>query len=131
MNAPDIEPHQIYILQVMAQPADIQIDEYDWDSDEVPVAIANFWMIAFTDWYRGQGKQLLPNLADDIIAIDSKRHDASENGPDGIWTNDGLRNDPFWEDMRNLAKAALKHRGIQLLKPDPAGWYDVLPEELH
>ena len=131
MSGTDLEPHQVYLLQIMAQPASVQIDQYDWDADQVPVGITNFWMIAFTGWYRGQGKQPLPNLADDIIAIDRMRAEASENGPEALWTNEALRHDPFWEEMRHLATKALQTRGLSTTKPDPAKWYDVLPEELH
>ena len=131
-NTNDLEPHQIYLLQVMALPADVQMNEYLWDDDEVPLGIADSWMICFTGAYRsGMSDDPLPNLAADLIEINEKRHAAAIGSDDTIWTNDGLVNHPFWAEIRKMARTALDRRGIAPEKPDPDGWYFVLPEELH
>lgn len=133
MSRNDLAPYQIYVLQLMAQPADAQLSEYIWDADEIPLSLASFWTIAFTGLYRGTGDELLPGLSSDINEIDEKRRRAGAQGPEAMWTNAGLRDDPFWEEMRNLARLALKRRGITVTKPDPNPdtWYKLLPAELH
>jgi hypothetical protein len=127
----ELEPHQIYLLQIMALPANVQIEEYSWDADDVPVGITDFWMIAFTGWFRALGTELLPGFAPDIIEINNKLMKDDEGPDDTIWTNQGLVSHPFWKEIRSLSKEALMRRGIELEKPDPNGWYLVLPEELH
>lgn len=135
MTNTDQKAHHIYLLQIMAQPADVQINEYEWDADEVPVGIFNDWAIAFTGAYMnardGFDDSLLPGFDEDIVEIDQKRVSVIGLDDDDFWSNDALSNHPFWKDIRNRAKQALTRRGIPLEKPDPKGWYLVLPEELH
>jgi hypothetical protein len=135
MNNKDLEDHHIYLLQIMAQPADVQINEYAWDADDVPVGIFSFWTIAFTGSYGNSfdrfDENILPGFDEDIVEIDQKRVSVVGLEDDYFWSNDALRNHPFWDDIRSRAKSALARRGIPLKKPDPNGWYLVLPEELH
>ena len=126
----ELLPHQEYVLQLMAAPADILIENYKWDDDEVPVGLTNDWMVVFTEWYLGTGKSLLPGFADDIVEINEKRQVASESEDEDIWTNEGLRTHRFWSEIRDLSKAALVRRKIPVKPPDPNQWYAVLPEEL-
>lgn len=132
-----LAPHQLYVLQLLALPADVQVKDFLYESDSVPDGLFIYWMIAFTRWYEIKGDTSLTcDFQEDIIELNDKLQkvywdEETWDEASGIWSNDAFPSSPFWGEVRTRAQEILSNRGIELEKPDPSGWYVVLPEDLH
>ncbi|KAE9628899.1 hypothetical protein [Parasedimentitalea maritima] len=100
-----------WLLRTFAQPADVQFDLY-CSFTGVADDLASDFETAIL--HKGDG---FLDRNPDIKAFDKllEKH----FGQPEYWTEEALKHDPFWEQLRIEAAAILGMRGISKLPPDP------------
>jgi len=127
----NLKHYQVFVLQLMAQPADTLINDGRWNIDDIPLAIIQSWMTAFTDMETGGSYTLLPEFPEEVIEIDKLLRSRIDDGTAKNWKNSELKTEPMWAQIRNFAGQLLLSKEIPVDNPDPSDWYAILPEELH
>lgn len=110
-------------LQLLASPAQAQINHFpvDWisPSDEMALDLDQWVGCVSTYWELLQEQKIRLTLLDDFLSQMSNADNAA------FWTDESLFTDSRWEEVRNLAKAALISFGWAIEVPSPA---QLLPD---
>jgi len=105
-------------LQLLAAPAQAQISHFPAHhvvlTDEMALDFENWAGCVQTYWKLSGEQKAKLTVLDDLLS----RLSGSVSG--AFWTDEALFRDPRWEEIRNLAKAALVSFGWPVEVPPPA-----------
>lgn len=107
-------------LQLLASPAQAQVSHFPvkWIvlTDEMADDLNHWVECVSTYWELSQEQKTRLTVLDDFLSemSDSHSHHAA------FWTDEALFTDSIWEEVRNLAKAALVSFGWPIEVPSPA-----------
>ena len=105
-------------ILALAQPAEIQLSLFPDFAHKPDELVLN--LEEALDGLRGHEDDLTAEQWSAIRALDAPIVALSEKAHSDFWTEDALRCDPRWEEIRGLAKRAAEACGWELRAPPPS-----------
>ena len=122
MNKESILGQLRWSLQALACQADAQMSLYPdfvCQADELVLDFAHWRDVAISNF----GSEFTPESLRLLADIDTKLSEMSRKGSlfhEELWTPEGLRRDPNWEEIRATARAALQSFDWPVENPGPS-----------
>ena len=117
-SADSVLKHLCCSLQLLASPAQTQLSHFpaNWVvlTDEMALDFDHWAQCVSTYWKLPQEQMTRLTVLDEFLS------EMSGSFNSDFWTDEALSSDPRWEEVRNLAKAALVSFGWPIEIPPPA-----------